>query len=267
MKLPIALILSCFLLLQGCEGWSKKSIAEICQEHPQMCNDLNPDAWCRAEKAEIITHRYQNFLEPHELTKYKLLLDFEAYKKCVGKAAQIEHIKLKEKKSGRVKGYLTAQRELKRLARDTEDSEHPLLLQYHWSRFGSDWALQKFLSYEKTGQLETTELQIALASHYRKFNLDKTVEVLYHALELHDGESDINTDIFKSLSTIFLKQEEFSKAYIWAYVGKKYKIKWVDLGEVEAIVQQTDADISQLRSMAKDYISDIESGRFRAPKV
>jgi len=260
-----ALVFSALVLLPGCDSFFALKVKDICDKHPQMCSDLNPDGWCRAEKANIINLRYQKLMAPSDKLNYQLLLGFEHYHKCVTKAAQIEHIKLKEKKSGRVQGIITAQKQLKSLAADTKDSMDPHLRYYHWSRFGDEQALEHFLGYMKRGRLETPELQVALATYFVKFDLDKTINTLYHALELYREDDEVNTEIFKSLTTIYMKKGQFNHAYIWAYVANDYEVTDVDLAEIESIVSQSGGKLSRLRKQANNYIDEIEEGRFIAP--
>lgn len=266
MRLFSVLILAS--LLSGCEDmfFGQKTISQICRDYPQMCQDLNLDAHCRREKAEIIRTRYANLQAPSDPLKYDLLLQFEDYQECIGKAAQIEHIKHKEKKTDRVKGVITARRQLAQIARDTEDSKYPYLLHYHWSRFGREESLQEFKVLEAAGKLEEPALQVFLAEHYVKRDLDKTVKILYHALELYDSGDEVDPEIFYSLSTIFLKQERFPRAYVWAYVAKEYGVKDLDLAAIEALVRQVGKRPSRLENIGDDYISDINSGKFKAPE-
>lgn len=261
----IASLVAGLFLLSGCDGLFEKTISDICDEYTQMCSDLNKDAWCRTEKSKIIKNRYSNFLQPSDSWKYELLLNFEDYKKCIAKASQIEHIKLKEKKSGRVVGLIAAEKALRDLARDTRDSTDPRLLYYHWSRFGTESHLEKFLEYRDAGMLETPELQIALATYYVKNDLDKTIQSLYHALELYRPDDEIDTEIFKSLTNIFIKIEDFPSAYTWGYVARKFKVEGLDLSQVEALVRQSGGQIKALESRAENYVDNIEAGVFRAP--
>lgn len=261
------MIVAISLLLAGCDGFGQKSIANICEEYPQMCRDLNKDGWCRAEKAEIIRTRYDHLKDPSAQNKYKLLLLFEGYKECVSKAAQIEHIKYRDKKTGRVEGVNTARRELAQLARDTEESDDPHLLHYHWTRFGNEDSLQRFLRLEKQKKLESPELQKYLAEYYVKFDLEKTVQILFRALELYKSGDEIDPEIFYSLSTIYMKLEKFPKAYLWGYIAKEFEVTELDLAQIEALVRQVGKNPSKIESIADDYVSSIRSGKFRAPRV
>ncbi|UAA40431.1 DUF2989 domain-containing protein [Paraneptunicella aestuarii] len=253
------------LLLSGCDKFSEIGITEICEQYPQMCEDLNSDAWCRAEKSKIIKNRYNNLKQPSDGWKYELLLNFEEYKQCIAKASQIEHIKLKEKKSGRVAGLITADKELRKLARDTQESKDPRLLYYHWSRFGSEEHLKEFLAYRDSELLESPEMQIALATYYVKNDREKTIQTLYHALELYRANDEIDSEIFNSLTSIFVKLEDYPKAFIWGYIAREFKVEKLDLSQIEALVRQTGGNIGALEDTADDYVDAIKSGEFRAP--
>lgn len=260
-------VLSFLLMLAGCDAFSDKSIASICEDYPPMCRDLNQDGWCRSEKADIIRTRYDHLQDPSEQNKYKLLLLFEDYKTCVTKAAGIEHIKYKDKKTGRIEGMNTARRELAQLARDTEESNDPHLLHYHWTRFGNQDSLERFLALEETGKLETPELQTFLAEYYVKSDLERTVEILHRALELHRSGDEIDPEIFYTLSTIYLKLEKFPKAYLWGYIAKEYDVSELDLTQIEGLVRQVGKNPGKIESIADDYISRIQSGTFKGPGV
>lgn len=253
------------VLLSACDGFFAKSVNSICEDHPNLCNDLNPDGWCRAEKAHIIKNRYSELDQASDLLNYRLLISFEDYKACISKAAQIEHIKLREKEVGRMKGLLTAERELKRLARLTRQSKDPHLLYYHWSRFGNKESLQYFLSYEKQGKLETSELQLALASYYVKFDLPKAQQLLYHALELYQSNDEIDNEIFTSLTTLYMKLEDYPNAYTWAYVARKFNAEGLDLVQVETLLPHNQSNLEQLQKRAEKYVSDIKDGEFKSP--
>ncbi|MBT0586550.1 DUF2989 domain-containing protein [Alteromonas oceanisediminis] len=209
-------------LLYGCGQFSSKTVATLCEERPDLCSDLNPDAWCRAEKAEIIRHRYQFENSDEDAHKYDQLLNFERYQACVSKAAQIKHIKLRDKEAGRMKGLLTAQRELKRLSAETRLSDNPYLAYYQWSRHGHKDALARFLQHEESGQLETAELQVSLATYWVKRDSAKAINALYSALSLYDKDEVIDTEIFSSLYTLHYERKAYEQAVVWGLVGEKF---------------------------------------------
>ncbi|WP_088330690.1 DUF2989 domain-containing protein [Lacimicrobium sp. SS2-24] len=258
---PLLLVLP----LTACDGMGTKTVKEICEQQPQMCSDLNPDSWCRAEKALIIKNRFMQSQAPTDRRTYEQLLNFEAYKKCIAKASQIEHIKLKERKSDRVKGLLTAERELKRLARETQGVDSPHLLYYHWSRFQNEEALRGFLAYENTAQMEYPEMQVALASYYIKFDRIKAINLLYRALELYQEDETIDIEIFRSLTSLFMKEEQFDWAYLWGYVGRDFGIEDLNLTSIEVILHQQSKQAGPIEDKAENIIDQLKDGRFEAP--
>ena len=258
-------LLSVIGVISGCDAFSSTSVAEICEKHPQMCRDLNPDAWCRTEKSHIIRSRYNNLQAPSDNARHQLLLNFEAFKECIERAAQIEHVKLREKNSGRVAGLITAESELQRLARNTRDSDDPKLLCYHWSRFGSQLHLQKFLDYQGTTRLETPELQLALATYYSKKDSELTKGILLHALELTKKGGSVNPEILKGLTNIFLKDEQYQDAYIWGYVASEFEVNNINLPELEALLVQHGMASSTVKKQARRYYQAIVDGEFKSP--
>lgn len=251
-------------LLQGCDSLFPPTVAEICTQNPHMCNDLNPDAWCRAEKAEIIKHRFANRKDQSEQQKYQLILLFEDYEKCIVKASGIQHIKYREKETGRMKGVLTAQRELGRLARETRHSNDPLIAYYQWSRHGHEDSLKRFLYHEKTGNLETAELQVALSTIRMKEDLFEARKALYKALALYTSDQEVDTEIFPTLVTIHLGLEKIQMAYVWALVTSYFAENKINIQRKEQMRIQNNLDEALLEDIADEIISAIKAREFDA---
>ncbi|MDM7860609.1 DUF2989 domain-containing protein [Alteromonas sp. ASW11-36] len=256
------LVLITLLTLSGCDGFAPRTVAQMCEENPEICNDLNPDYWCRAEKADIIKHRYDHLNEMPEKAQYDLLLMFESYKTCIDKAAQIRHIKLREKESGRMKGALTAQRELQRLSRATRDSNNPYLAYYQWSRHGHEDALRRFLAHQKAGRLNSPALQVGLASYYAKIDTGHAINALYTALSLYTDDDAVDPEIFISLYTLHQQRDEIERAVLWGYVGSEYEENDVDVSELAAIATQAGLDLDKVQREARRLYDRIESGDF-----
>lgn len=254
-------ILLSIFALSGCDMLFPMTATKICEEHSEFCDDLNPDGWCLAEKSRIIKHRYAYQQSPSELLDYYLLEDFEKYKVCINKAAQIEHIVQVEKQTKRRQAAVSAERELNRLIRKTRNSKEPHLLLYHWSRFGKQDALTHFLALEKQGKLNTASLQLGLASYYVKFDLEKAKGALYKALSLYTEDQDIDTNIFVSLSTINLKQENYPEAYIWAYLAHEFKVENISLTDIRNALPAS-SDITSLKDKAEQYKEEIDDRVF-----
>ena len=250
------------LTLMGCEHFSSKTVAQICEEQPQMCNDLNPDSWCRAEKADIIKYRYQHQDSEVEMHKYNLLMYFEEYQTCIAKAAQIRHIKLREKETGRMKGLLTAQRELKRLSAETRHSQDPYLAYYQWSRHGHKDSLTVFLRAAEQGKLDSAALNVAHATYLVKRDSAKAINALYTALSLYTDDEEIDPEIFNSLFTLHNERENLSEAVVWGLVGSEFESSTIDKNELIAIANARGLALDELTSRADRLYSRIESRDF-----
>ncbi len=256
-------VCSLAILLTGCG--SELSVREVCQDTPQFCDDLNKDSWCNAPRAEVILGRYLETQTPTDDLRFKLISDLEEYSTCVELASHIEHIKLKEKKTSRVNGYMTSLRELDRLAKITKDSDHPHLLYWHWSRHGSEDSMTRFLALRDKGELETPELQFKLATYFIKYDANKTINTLYHALELYRQDDEINPEILKALNTIYLKKEKFKHAYVWGKIARDLGLKDIDLAALKAVLMNQNMSINKLDALANSYKDSIEGGQFIPP--
>ncbi|MEW9796711.1 DUF2989 domain-containing protein [Alteromonas sp. CYL-A6] len=263
LRCRICALLLLSLSLSGCDKLFEPTLAEICQDNPAMCNDLNQDGWCRSEKAVIIKMRYQHRDDSGEAYKYPMLLAFEDYLKCVDKASGIEHIKYRDKETTRLKGVLTAQREIKRLARETRQSDNPYLAHYHWSRYGDEAALKRFKDYVAANTVTEPQLLVFLAEEEVKNDVRKTVSILYDALALYSDADDINKEIFFSLVSIALELENYRMAYVWQQVTSYYDETAVSSPST-LLALQPDLPVGVLDAVADEIISALNSGEFDA---
>ncbi len=261
----IFVLFTFLILLSGCDKLFPLSAKDMCKEQPPFCADLNPDGWCLAEKKRIISHRYEYLTAPSELLDYRLLLDFEDYKVCISKAAQIVHIKQVEKQAHRMEAVVVAEKEIKRLSRKTQHSSEPHLLLYHWSRFGKQELLKKFLILRDKDKLNSPELQIGLASYYVKFDMEKAITTLYRALELYREQDELDSEIFTSLSTMHMKVEDFKNAYVWGKVAEELSQKDINLAIIKPLLNPSDK-VKTLDNLAENYVDAIEDRRFQTPR-
>ncbi len=259
------LVLLAFLL-SSCSEWFEPTVSEICDTHPNLCLDLNLDARCRFERADIIRLRYNHKNDTSEAYKYPLLLAFEKYLVCVDEAQYIEHIKRKGKEATRLKGVMTAQRELKRLARETKTSLDPYLSYYHWTRFGDEQAFNRFERYAASQRISDPTLLVALASAQVKTDAKKTVATLYRALSLYDDSDDVDLAIFHSLYTIALDNENYRMAYVWMEVAAEYDER-MSLEQANYLKESHNLPVSILDKIVDDIVSALDEGHFDANKL
>jgi len=254
------------LALFGCDN--KVNLARVCTNNPQICAEFKEDNYCKKERKASILAQVNLKNSPDDLHKYESLISYENYAKCMALASKIEHIKLKEKKTTRINNLMKAKARINELSIETKNANHPYLLYFHWSRYLDDNALAKFLKLEGSALLETPESQLNLATYYIKKDPDKTLALLFHALELYKPNSKINTEIFKSLSSIFTDKKEFKQAYIWLKVLALYdpKDKNISRKTLQNYSNAYRLDSLFLDKVAKNTLHNIEQGKFKAPK-
>ncbi|PAJ73302.1 hypothetical protein CJF42_16405 [Pseudoalteromonas sp. NBT06-2] len=263
MKIKYALIFIP-LFIVGCE--EQITVREVCDQNAKFCNDLNSDGHCNKVRSEVIVKRHLEKQNPIDENKYNLLLDFEEYSKCIYLASQIEHVKLKEKKNSRIKGYMTSLREIERLTSETKNTSHPGLLYYQWSHNNDESALNKFLSLEDSQSMKNSHMQFLLATYYIKFDLEKTVDLLYRALELNPENTLPNNEIYKTLVNIFYKQKKYKHAYIWALISKESGIENIEITPLEHMLETQGKSIDSLKSLANKTQRQVEGGTFFSPR-
>lgn len=253
-------------LISACD--SVPTVNELCDLYGETCQAFTPDSWCKAERKSVLLNTHFTAINNQGKDQYNLLLSLEDYKKCMNKAAKIEHIKLKEKKAFRLQNEVHAQEKIDILSLETKQSDDPYLLYYHWSRYLDNNALKKFLSYEKTGQLETPELQFFLATHYIKKDIKKTLGLLYRALELYRADDNINPEIYKSLVSIFTDKKEYKKAYIWLKVLALHTPEEANINEttLSDFAQIYNINAEKLDSVADNTLNKIIDGEFISPR-
>jgi hypothetical protein len=255
-----------FVLLSGCD--STKSLADLCKENPEICKEFGDDNWCKAERVELILSRISLKNQKRDSDKYKLLIAYEGYVKCMSLASQIQHIKLKEKTASRKQNLFKAQAHLAELTDQTSESKHPHLLFYHWSRELNEHSLQLFIELEGSQYLENALSQYHLASYYAKKDINKTIGLLFHSLELHEPNEKLIPEVFQTLTTIFTNKGNQKQAYIWLKVYQlslNKNMPHVDKA-IDNHVNDGTLNIDLLDQVAENTLMKIKKGQFKAPK-
>jgi len=255
--------LSMTVMLSGCSDWFEPTISEICETNSEMCLDLSLDARCRHERADIIRLRYNHQADTSDAFKYPLLLAFEDYLVCVEEVQHIEHIKRKGKEATRLKGVITAQRELTRLARETKRSLDPYLSYYHWSRHNDKEAFHRFERYAASNKVKDPELLISLASAQIKTDPERTINTLYKALSLYKDADDIDSAVYLSLVSLGTDKENYRMAYVWLGVSE-YFDKNIPSARRESIGQKFNLPVDILDSVVSDIVSALDNSQFDA---
>jgi hypothetical protein len=265
MKFEKLVMVLLFCTLIACEN--KPDFAELCKQNIKICQEFQEDSWCKRERLVVGFANLADKNDANDSNKYQQLIAYESYKKCMLHASKIEHIRVKVKKTIRINNFVKAQAKIKAIALATQNSEHPDLLFFHWSRYLNKQSLNKFIALEGSKLLEKPNQQINLASYYAKHDTNKTLNLLYHALELYPSGSTINTEIFQSLASIFTHKKEYKQAYIWSKILYLYSPKDSNISHETLIsyFKSNNLNTEFLDRVAKETLNNILEGEFKMP--
>lgn len=256
-----------FCTLMACE--KGPNFAELCEQHPEICQEFQEDSWCKRERIAVGFANLAHKQAANDSNKFQQLIAYEGYEKCMELASKIEHIKLKVKKTRRINNVIKAQEKIKAIALATRNSEHPDLLYFHWSRYLDEHSLNKFVALEGNQLLERPNRQVNLASYYAKRDPNKTLKLLYHALELYPSEAVIDTEIFKSIASIFADKKEYKQAYIWSKVLHIYDPEDKNISEktLQSYIKGYSLNAAFLDKVAHSTLNKVMAGKFVSPHI
>ncbi|MEH0758279.1 DUF2989 domain-containing protein [Vibrio sp. 16] len=268
MKKRYALTLSLLTLpLVGCfEG--RQNTEQLCESNPGLkCERLNmDDGQCRLPRTDLIWHRFEVLKNPTPVNKIKEYELVAEYKKCLELASQIQAIDQTELKQRRFQALVNAGSDLETIANDLSKFSSPDALYFLWSRIGSDQAKRAFLQLEGSPQLDTAEMQYALATFYTSRDLFKTRQLLLRALEL-TNQTNINNEVFKSLASITYRMNQREEAYIWAMVASDFGVPIATEQELQLLYGFESGKYKQLEQIAEQLKESIEQGTFKKEQV
>ncbi|MDV7103146.1 DUF2989 domain-containing protein [Vibrio sp. TH_r3] len=257
----IIILLSSNLLLLGCFD-NRMNTNELCASNPALrCDQLNlDDGQCRVIRTNLIWHRKDTLESPTDnniIKEFNLVSD---YHQCLELAAQIEPSKAGNKKEQRFKALLHSIDEEKRLLNELSTHDSPEALYFLWTQ-GQGSAMRKFLSLEGSKALETAEMQYALATYYISRDLDKTLVLLNHALEL-SKEATLNIDILEGLASVNHKLQQKQRAYVWVLVSKEFGVATTSETRLNVLYDFSEQQKAQFEKTAEQIIKAIKNDSY-----
>ncbi|WP_394144547.1 DUF2989 domain-containing protein [Vibrio atypicus] len=268
MKKIQALTLSLIsIALVGCFE-SRKNTEQLCNDNPALrCERLNMnDGQCRVPRTDLIWHRFEVLKNPtpsNHIKEYELLAE---YKKCLELASQIQAIDQNNVKERRFHALVNSGDDIEALVKTIEKSNSPDALYFLWSQVGSEEARRSFLQLEGTKQLDTAEMQYALATFYTSRDQQKTRQLLLRALEL-TNRNNINTEVFKSLASTTYRLGRKEEAYIWAMVASEFGVPIATKHELVLLYGFKEEKYQQLQLQADTIKESIENGTFKKSQM
>jgi len=219
--------LVCSGFLSGCFE-NKKSISTICEQTPGICLDIKTNGWCLDERSILIRNRHQQIINPKdEGNLYNSLINWKKFSHCIEAASNIKRRNIDDRNPTKATSFVNSITEIEKLEQLTKNSAYPQLLYYHWTQDGDENKILKLQELDKKGKLNTTQLQLMMASFYRKTNQKKAIDSQYKALTFltHSDLEQLDHTIFASLSTYNFQIKEFEQSYIWAQIAIKFGLK------------------------------------------
>ena len=260
-------ILSLPLILSGCFE-NRKNTDKLCADNPGLrCELLNvDDGQCRVPRTDLIWQRFEVLKNPsvdNKIHEYQLVSE---YRKCLELAAQILPIDQTELKQKRFSALIHSGDEQQRLVDELHQMRTPQSLYFLWSQTGDNQARREFLQMEGNPELDTAEMQYALATFYTSRDREKTIQLLNRALELTKGQP-VNTEIFKSLASTYQVLNDKEHAYVWAMVGKEYGVPLASKAELDLLYGFGDEKFERLENVAAEVVTAIKAGQFSSHMV
>ncbi|WWE59568.1 DUF2989 domain-containing protein [Parasalinivibrio latis] len=248
------------------------STSELCEKHPELCAGVNNnDSQCRHERTDLIWQRYDVLKEPTPLNKFDELMLLQKYQKCIDLSSQIITTKMKDRSRTRNEALLHSAKEIERLENELKQSSQPEVLFYFWGK-GDQQAQQRFLELEGTRVMETSRLQLALATYYTHRDEKKALSLLHRALELFDGDegktrSKVIPDVIRSLATSYHRLDDTAHAYLWAKIAEQFKLGIAESRQLSLMYPMDAETRKKLDNLAEDVADDIDDGKYKAIRL
>ncbi|MGR5093151.1 DUF2989 domain-containing protein [Vibrio maritimus] len=264
MKLPHALlVLLSASMLAGCFE-ARKNTDQLCEQEPSLnCAVLNTsDGQCRIPRTNLIWHRYEMMKAPSEANTIEEYYLLKEYRKCLELASQIQPIEQADLKARRFDALMYSINEQERVTKSLSSSTSPDTLYFLWSETGDHTARRRFLEMEGSPQLDTAELQYALATYYISRDKNKTYQLLNRSLELSSGGKTVNKDVIKALASVTQSLNQPQQSFLWAMVAKQFDIPIASDNELRLMFDLEDSEYDRLRSQANTVAKAIKNGSY-----
>lgn len=249
--------------LTGCfEG--NVTTEELCQNNPRLrCEHLNmDDGQCRIPRTDLIWHRFELLKVPSEanqVIEYGLVAK---YRKCLELASQITPIDQSALKRQRFNALVHSIDELDRIVAELQGSDDPSTLYFLWSQTGDEQARRLFLQKEGKPELNTAELQYALATFYTSRDPHKTLTLLNNALSM-SNDANLNPVILESLASINQGLGNKEQAYLWAMVAKRFDVPLANETQLKRMFNFANAEkYDELDDLASSISKSIAKGNY-----
>lgn len=225
-KTAIKLSIVCVtLLLSACDSFKNDNLSNICNNSPELCDDLYQIGDCRFKRTALIRARYYDKIEPTEFHQRAYLAELNEYQSCLEITLFMEFTRNKYRKEQRLKNYLRTKSLIKQEVKESKGTQDPMLAYYLWTHYKDQQARQVFLAAANKKDVSDPRLLFKLAEMYAKKKPQKTLNLLYRALAMTHSLDQIPPSTFVFMMNIFYQHRQFENAYVWALIAKKEDIE------------------------------------------
>lgn len=197
--------------------------------------------------------------EANSVKDYYLLKE---YRKCLELASQIQPIEQADLKARRFNALMFTINEQQRVTQSLGATTTPETLYFLWSETGDHAASRRFLAMEGSPQLDTPELQYALATYYISRDKTKTYQLLNRSLELSQGVSSVTNDVIQALASVTQSLDQPEQSYLWAMVATEFDIPIASENELRLMFNLTDSNYERLQEQAEIVTKAIKNGDY-----
>ncbi|MDN2481490.1 DUF2989 domain-containing protein [Vibrio agarivorans] len=264
----IGAMIAALTLLNGCFD-NTTDTDRLCRDNPALqCEYLNmDDGQCRIPRTDLVWHKYEVLKHPTDVNKIKEIELVSAYRGCLELSAQIEPIDGRDRKTHRVETMIYMGEEQARLTENLKSRNSAEVLYFLWSKTGDESARRQFLQREGNPELDTASMQYALATFYSSRNEQKTEQLLHRSLEL-TGSNAPNVEIFKTLSSLYYRNEKTEQAYLWSMIAKAHGVPIASDEELSYLYRDLDsAQKTELNKQVDVILQEVELGSYQSRSI
>ena len=276
-KTGIKLSIVCIsLLISACDSFNKDSLNSICNQYPDLCNDLHVIGDCRYNRTTVVRARYYAHIEPNEVHTRQLLSELAGYQSCLESTLHLQFTRNKHRKEQRLDNYLTTQTLIKESLQANKDTQDPMLAYYLWTHHQDRHARRVFLNAARQKGITDPQLLFKLATVDSKQPPQDLLNIYYNALSISDSLQQIPVSSFVFMMNLFYQHKQFDQAYIWALIAKQQDKENefpINLTLIlnKGIIggKQQLLNENALQVQAKDYYQQLKRGTFEqtAPQI
>jgi hypothetical protein len=135
-------------------------------------------------------------------------------------------------------------------------------LYFLWSETGDNSARRRFLAMEGSPQLDTPELQYALATYYITRDKTKAYQLLNRSLMLSEEISSVNNDVIQALASVTQSLGKPEQSYLWAMVASQFDIPIASESELRLMFNLSDSTYKRLQKQAEIVTRAIKNGDY-----